>query len=283
MIQFFKRNNEMLQSEVNENKCTRCGICAAECPIGIIASGSGEIPSLIKGKEEFCISCGHCVAVCPHGAFSLGGIKPEDCAEVRSDPSATVEQVGDIIRSRRSIRSYRNEPVPKETLLKLIDIARYAPTGSNSQLVQWIVIDSPAEVHDLAGMVIDSIRDLVQRKDPSAMKYRFERFVTDWESGKDGIFRGAPSLVIAHASSAYGLASVDCSIALSFLDIASPSFGLGTCWAGIFMRAVTQWEPLRKRLAIPEGNSCFGAMMVGFPKYGYHRIPPRKEVVVSWR
>ena len=116
-----------------------------------------------------------------------------------------------------------------------------------------------------------------------AKAYRLERSVEAWEAGKDPVLRGAPALVVAHAPKAYPLAQVDSTIALTFLDLAAPSAGLGACWAGFFMMGAAQWPPLQQALALPDGHNCFGAMMVGYPAYKYHRLPQRKEPVVSWR
>jgi nitroreductase/ferredoxin len=273
----------MPQAIVNEGKCTRCGICAAECPIGIIESNGKSVPSLIPEGNEFCVSCGHCLAVCPRGAFSIDGIQPDECTKTDHDSALSAELTNDLIRSRRSIRVYKDTSVPRETFKKLIDTVRYAPTASNSQLVQWLIIDSPDEVRHLAGLSIDYIREQLRTSDTGPRKYRLSNLVKDWDNGIDRIFRGAPALVIAHAPSTYNFATVDCSIALSFLDLAAPSLGLGTCWAGFFMLDVTQWEPLRKKVVLPEGNACFGTMMVGFPKHIYHRIPSRKNASISWR
>jgi nitroreductase len=173
--------------------------------------------------------------------------------------------------------------VPRETITKLIDLVRYAPTGSNSQLVRWTVVDSPKEVHHLAEIVIEYLENIRMAGDVSSPRYRFVPLIDEWKQGRDGIFRGAPTVLLAHAPESYGLAAVDCSIALSCLDLITPSFDLGTCWAGIFMIAFAQWEPLRKAVGLPKGDFCFGAMMLGFPQHLYHRLPPRKSAVVSWK
>lgn len=268
---------------VDQKKCRHDGICTAVCPMSIIEMKGGLEPNLVAGVEDLCISCGHCVAICPHGALSLDEMKVDDCPPIKPELKITSEQTEQLIRSRRSIRTYRSTAVERDKLARLIDLAHYAPTGTNSQQVQWLVIDSPDQLQAISGMIVDMLRYLIKEGHPLATAYRLQRSVAAWEAGKDPVLRSAPALVIAHAPKAYPLAQVDSTIALSAFDLAAPTVGLGTCWAGFFSMAAAQWPPLQELLALPEGHACFGALMVGYPKYEYHRLPTRKEAVVSWR
>jgi len=268
---------------VDQKKCRHDGICTAVCPMSIIEMKGGLVPNLVAGVEDLCISCGHCVAICPHGALSLDEMSVESCPPVKAELTIGTEQMEQLIRSRRSIRAYSSRAVEKDTLARLIDVAHYAPTGTNSQQVQWLVINSRDQLHAISGMIVDMLRYLIKEGHPLAKAYRLERSVAAWEAGKDPVLRSAPALVIAHAPKDYPLAQVDSTIALSSLDLAAPTVGLGTCWAGFFSMAAAQWPPLQEALALPDGHACCGALMVGYPKFEYHRLPTRKEAVVSWR
>ncbi|MHB9027945.1 MAG: nitroreductase family protein [Candidatus Latescibacterota bacterium] len=268
---------------VDETKCTRDGICVEECPARVIEIKDGSAPTPVRGAALGCIRCGHCVAVCPHGAFSHSAIPIEDCPPVQKDMGFTPEQAEVFLRSRRSIRRYKDTAVEPEKLSRLIEIARYAPTGSNSQQVKWLVVNSRENVKRIAGMVIDFMRVMVESKQPFAVSYRLDKLVDAWDAGTDVISRGAPALVFAYAPKSYGVAQVDCTSALAYLDLAAPSLGLGSCWAGFVMMATGNWPPLQEELALPEGYASFGAMMVGYPKYKYHRLPTRKAPEIVWR
>lgn len=69
----------------------------------------------------------------------------------------------------------------------IIDVARYAPTARNSQLLDWLVIDNGAEVRRLAGLAVDWMRRLVAEKDPRAVSYGMETLIRAWENGSDPI------------------------------------------------------------------------------------------------
>ncbi len=273
----------MNQLQIDREKCRMDGICVAVCPMRIIAmKDSSSLPALVSGTEELCIKCGHCVAVCPHGALALDDMKTEDCPPLRAELAIDSDQAEQLIRSRRSIRVYSKKPVEREKLARLIDLAHYAPTATNSQQVQWLVINSQ-QLHSLAGMIIDMVRYLIKEGHPLAKAYRLERSVAAWEAGLDPVLRGAPALVIAHAPKGYAMGQVDSTIALTSLELAAPTVGLGCCWAGFFMMAAGQWPPLQEALALPEGQVCCGALMIGYPHYSYHRLPLRKPAVISWR
>jgi nitroreductase len=241
------------------------------------------VPTLAAGVEELCVKCGHCVAICPHDALSLDEMKAEDCPKVRKELALNGEQTEHFFRSRRSIRTYLDKEVEREKLARLIEMARYAPTGTNSQQVQWLVIRSREKLNPLVGIVMEMLRHLIKEGHPLAKAYKLERSVAAWEAGMDPILRGAPALIVAHLPKGYPLAQVDSANALTFLDLAAPTSGLGACWAGFFMMAASQWPPLQQALDLPVGHACFGALMIGYPKYEYHRLPLRKEATISWR
>ena len=269
---------------VDQKKCRRDGLCVAECPAKIIEIIREEgFPSPIAGAEELCINCGHCVSICPHEALSLKTMSPEDCLPVRKELLLGPEHCEHFLRSRRSIRSYKEKRVSHDLLQKLIEIARYAPTGHNSQPVHWLVIEDPTEVRRLGGLVADWMRSLLSDNAEFSLSMHMDRVVDAWDKGIDRILRAAPHLVVAHGLSTMPASQSSSFIALTYLELAAPSLGLGTCWAGYFTAAATFYPPLQKALALPQGHQTYGAAMIGYPKYSYHRMPPRNKPEITWR
>jgi nitroreductase len=167
-------------------------------------------------------------------------------------------------------------------LAKLIDIAHYAPTGTNSQLVKWIAINSREKVMEFTGEVVEVFRKMVAENNPVVARFGIPRLIAAWDGGSDIITRGAPGLVFAYTPDAYGLGRIDCTSALSYFDLAAPTLGLGTCWAGFIMLTIAQHPQLQNLVGIPEGHACHGVMMVGYPKYKYRRLPVRNKAEISW-
>ena len=269
---------------VDADLCKRDGICAAVCPARIIEPGAhGAVPGVVTGGEAFCIGCGQCVAVCPHGALTHTLMGPDDCLPINKGWRLTPEQAEHFLRSRRSIRTYKNKAVDRETLTRLIAVARYAPSGRNLQPVQWLVFHDTNTVRELAGHVVDWMRYMIRELPDMAAAMNMDRLVNAWTAGVDVICRDAPHVVIAHGHKDERTAPTAGTIALTYLDSAAPSFGLGTCWAGYFGAAATLWPPMQTALDLPEDHICLGAMMIGYPRFAFHRMPPRNPPFVEWR
>jgi len=268
---------------VDGEKCRRDGICVAVCPAGILARGDVAPPEPIPGTEALCISCGHCVAACPYGACSLDTMPAGECPPLRPEWRLSPEQAEHFLRSRRSIRVFRDVAVAGGRLERLIRTARYAPSGRNAQPVRWLVISGREPVRALAGHVIDWMRSLCVATPDVGRALALERLVAAWDAGRDLICRGAPHLVVAHAPKDDVTGPSACTLALAYFELAAPSHGLGACWAGYLHGAALHWQPLREALALPAGDVFNGALLVGEPRYRYHRLPTRREPTITWR
>ena len=270
--------------QVDSQKCRRDGICAAECPARIIEKPTREdFPVPAADASDFCLRCGHCVAVCPHGALSLSWLSPEDCPPVKEELALSPEQAEQFLRSRRSIRTFREKPVERETLEKLLDLGCHAPSAKNNQTWHFLVVENSSEVRRLAGMVVEWMTGFMESSPVRAGELGFVRVVKSWDEGYDRICRGAPHMVIVHGERNWPFGVEDCTLALSYLELYATALGLGTCWAGYLYTAVNQHPPLFKRLALPPEHRVYGAMMLGYPRYKYPRLPLRNPPRVTWR
>ena len=109
-----------------------------------------------------CIRCGHCVGVCPTGSLAHREIPVEQCPPVRADLRLSAEQCAHFLRSRRSIRAYKDKPVPREAIANLIEMARYAPSGYNSQRVKWLVLGKKEALDELARLVAEWMKWMIE-------------------------------------------------------------------------------------------------------------------------
>jgi nitroreductase/NAD-dependent dihydropyrimidine dehydrogenase PreA subunit len=249
---------------VNEEKCIKCGLCIKECPANILSMGE-------KGPTEIpnsnCIACGHCVAICPKAAIDNKKTPLSQQIELEDFPKLNEHQAEYFLRSRRSIRNYKDESVSREKLTKLIDIARQAPTATNSQGISFIVVEN----RDLLKKAVEIS---IQMIEASPLRHLVEEAITSYrEEGMDSIFRGAPNLIMALSNKDFPYGRDNAVSCLTYLELYAPSLGLGSCWAGIFEHCISiDNSPLLKLFNIPEEKKVVGAVMVGYPKYSYKRL-----------
>ncbi|WP_428568213.1 MAG: nitroreductase family protein [Solidesulfovibrio sp. DCME] len=258
---------------VDAAKCKKDGLCVLVCPSGALGADGEGGPVAVDAAV--CNACGHCVAVCPHGALANSRVDAVDPAvgvreNLRAWPEPAV--VDGMLRGRRSIRAYKDKPLPREVLEELLDVARHAPTASNEQEIRWIVTVDPAKVRELAGLTAAFFARNGLRPKYSAM----------WERGLDYFLRGAPALAVVYTDVAARFGAADCGIALTFMELAAVSRGLGTCWAGLLTAAANGDPAVARALDLPEGQKVHGGLMLGYPKARYAGVPPRNPVQARW-
>jgi nitroreductase/NAD-dependent dihydropyrimidine dehydrogenase PreA subunit len=268
---------------IDETKCKKDGLCVSECPMVIIKLKDGDgFPEIVAGGEKACNDCGHCVAICPHGALDHARVPIEGSPVIEKDLEINEDQAVQFLRSRRSVRFFKDQPVEREKLQRLIEIARYAPTGGNRQPLEWMVFTDPDTIKGIAEHSVTWMREAVEKAPESVPPY-FPLIIGAWDMGYNSVTWSAPALILASAPKEAGTGMVDLTLALSYLELAAPKMGLGTCWAGIIYGAIRGSDAVRQAVGLPEGHTHFYPMMVGYAKPKYSRVPERKPPKITWR
>jgi len=285
--------------EIHLAKCTRCGLCFEVCPNSVLALGEGrEIQ--VRYAEQCCI-CGHCVAVCPENALIHKEIPTEKFEDV-SVNQIPPEGMRDLLLSRRSIRVFKEKPVPKKLIEQLIEVGTCAGTSSNGQTENFVVIQDRKLLSELEKIVIDILwnkgmkylgseigRKLAKTKMGEGMlrqaiPYHYmikNRRQNNQLAGM--VFRNTPVVIVIHGLRTNFMAHANCSIAARNIEIMAITMGLGTCWVGFLSVAANlAKKKIERYLEIPDDHSIYAAIMVGYPKHEYKKIIPRKEREVRW-
>ncbi len=268
--------------QVDRSKCDKDGICVAVCPLHILTLDPETGPKVQAGMAQYCIACGHCVAACPHGALNNVRNPLAQHTPLPSYPVINAETAHRFLRSRRSIRCYRDQAVPRELLENLLQIIRYAPSGHNSQGLACVVVEGRDRLHQVCGVVVEWMRGVITAQPELANMLHLPTIVGSYEIGIDLILRGAPHLVFAIADKSSRMAQVTTYLALEYVELYATSLGLGTCWAGYVQVCASQSPALAASLQLPDDRMITGAMMVGYPKYTYHRLPERDLLPITW-
>lgn len=266
---------------VDLDKCNKDGLCAAECPAGCIVFEKGAFPVPHEKKQDYCINCGHCMAVCPTGALQLDSF-PSPCIPKDKELNISYEEAEQFLRMRRSLRSFRDKPVEREQVERLLSLTEYAPSGHNARLLQWRVADTPEKVAKVARAIIDWMARAVEADLPVAKVMHMAGIVRAYEEGIDIVCRSAPMLAVAIGPQEGITPKEDAVAAATYLELAAAADGLGACWSGFLVAAATHDEAVKEVLGVPDGHAVYAAIMLGHPMRKYRSAPPRSAPVIEW-
>jgi nitroreductase/NAD-dependent dihydropyrimidine dehydrogenase PreA subunit len=289
----------MLQITINPDLCKRDGICVQECPAAVFEQQQkGRVPEV--AHEDSCIACGHCVAICPHGAiahvdYPFGSVKP-----INRELVPSYKQVRELIRARRSARAFRQEPMEREIVEKIIDGARFAPSAHNSQGTEFLVVQDQETLRKIVELTADFLAGIVKKlrnpvtrsllllvarekvKGPIRSLDSFERAVKAVKSGQDRILRGAMMLLLFHADQERFFAEADANLALQNATLVAQALGVGGFYTGYVVSACRRDDRIPHLLCIPEGHKVYGGLALGYPKFKFGNWMERKPAKVAW-
>lgn len=267
---------------VNTEKCVKCGICLKACPVGLVGTDGLGFPEVDEKRAGRCIACGQCVLLCPRRANKHSFIKDSELVSAESIKLPGEEEGLNLIKTRRSVRFFRKEPLPRETFEKLFDAARQAPTAVNSQNVRWIVTLSPEKTKEVTNLILCWFREEIFKDPTSRLAILGAGMIAKAKEGDDRLLRGAPHIAVAVVPGSYGWPE-DGAIALTYLELAAHAAGVGCCWGGYLTTAIRSFKGLREYLGVSEDEHVCGAQMMGYPALRPARqFAPRKEPKINW-
>jgi nitroreductase/NAD-dependent dihydropyrimidine dehydrogenase PreA subunit len=277
--------------EVNPDLCKRCFTCTETCPILIFAKKDKEsIPEIIDDNLPFCLLCGHCAAICPAGAITHDSFPPGSIVPVNKEAIPSAEQAIEMLRTRRSIREFKDKPVEKGLVERVIDVARCAPSDHNRQSTEYVVVQerstldkivelSTAYYENLVGM-FQSMADQDGEKPDFLLE--LEGFVELLKAGNDLILCDAPLFIAFHAEDSAGFPAENATLALCYATLAGMSLGLGSYFTGFVVMACKDDSAIPQLLSIPDNHKLYGGLAMGYPKFKYKNWIERKPPKVKW-
>ena len=169
----------------------------------------------------------------------------------------------DCIKTRRSIRNYKNEQIPQDVINEVVDIARFAPSWKNGQIARYYVVQSPELKQKIAESCVMGFTyntgTLI--KAPALVVVAYVQKRSGYE--RDGSYT---------TSKESEWEMFDAGIATQTFCLAAHEKGLGTCIMGIFDDAA-----VAEAINLPEGQKVGALLALGYPAEE-PAAPARKEL-----
>jgi len=191
----------------------------------------------------------------------------------------------DLLKSRRSIRAYKPDPIPDEYIQKIIESARWAPSGGDSQPWEFIVIKKKDVKDKIADLFVESVKPLRQAELTREKELRIPGL--EMEIPEPG-FKRAPVFILLcgdpRTNEAFPLTVYQnwgtevfiSNLANAFLcmQLAAKSLGLGSQW--VSATGGVMEDSLKEFLNIPKELKIYDMMAVGYPAYQLGPRSPRR-------
>ena len=164
------------------------------------------------------------------------------------------------IKTRRSIRQFKDTPVPKELIEKICEAGTYAPTGMGKQSPIIVAVTNP------------TVRNKLSKLNAAIM------------NGTNDPFYGAPVVLVVLADKERGTYLYDGSLVMGNMMLAAHDLGLGSCW---IHRAKEVFESeegkaLHKEWGIEGDYEGIGNCIIGYPDGKEPVAKPRKSDYVYY-
>ncbi len=285
---------------IDREKCTGCGLCIKLCPRYVFkltenVSAYADIPG------AFCNLCGHCISACPESALAdPANLEPEPLQpDINDVPSKEMLQL--LLRSRRSVRMFKNRAIERERINEILAASRYTATGGNLQDVKYTVIPAPEEVATfreravplilktferyenklyfaIASIIMGKINAQIPRNYIPLLRLYQKRK----EHGEDRLFYHAAAIILVHTEKWAPGGDFASSAALYNCSLMAHLLGIGCCFNAFIQIAVNQNPVIKEWLNIPKSHRCHGAMIMGYQDVEFKRLVRRNEPHVNW-
>jgi len=287
------RTKEKAEIVINCEKCHGCGLCVSVCKDFGLQIVDNKV-MLAENPLFGCIACGHCMAICPNGAIEIHGreLSPADLFELPPrETASSYLQLLNLLKLRRSIREFTEEPVGNDIIDKILAASTTAPMGIPPSDVHIVVLNSREKVRNfsedfcaclesskwfVSGWFLALMRPFWGKSNDELFR-RFIRpvfqiYIGNMSKGIDLVTYDAPLAIYFYGSPFADPA--DPLVAATYAMVAGESLGLGTCMLGgihPFIQFGQKSEKLRRKYGIKYKSREGIFVIFGYPKVKYSK------------
>jgi nitroreductase len=240
------------------------------------------------------------MAACPEKAIHVEGL---DYNKDFFDLPETINSFNALIQSRRSVRAFKNSPVPKDVLDQIVNAISYAPPSFPPLKIEIVVVQDKQLIEKSLPYMVNFYDYLIKRLNNPIAKLVIKRkmgsekfhlfqnhvlpmfniklpFMKD--GTEDAITRNAQAMILFHANSQSHNFRTDIFIALTYALLRAHSLGIGATAIDLIPPAIERTPFLKQMFKIPKENEVVASMILGYPKYKYRRAIQRQLESIIW-
>lgn len=249
---------------VDTDKCVGCGLCSEVCVAHNLVINNSKVNTVL----DDCVMCGQCSAVCPKKAITLTGCGNGQI-EKKGDTRLNPEDIMNVIRFRRSIRSFKETEIPKEVIQQILEAGRLTHTAKNMQDVSFVVLmDEKDRIEKMAVQLFKAVKPIANLFSPMARNNKISDHF---------FFFNAPAVIIILAKD-----KTNGVLAAQNMEFVAEANGLGVLYSGFFTMAANVSRKIKKALHVPKGKKVAMTLVLGYPNMKFLRSTPHKELDVRY-
>lgn len=269
---------------IRQELCNNCGIC--------LAAVGGYCIERLNGTLEIdrvvCNECMRCVSICPRQVFALDGQGPSVARKLQISEADFLQ----LIRTRRSVKTYKRKPIPPDILEKIADASKYAPSMNKS--ISVLVINKQALIREIDEEALKSVRRWYRMLFGSRVFTQFfslfsstlptikKKMERDLIGRKQVIKDNTQALILVYGNKRIPVTESSGQYYLAVMSYYAQILGVGTTLMDSLKLALNRSKRMRDQIGIPRSDSVLGVLSLGYPKERFVNVPEGIRIRIDW-